>query len=72
MTFRHVGKGWKKKKKNPGINPGQPAGNGWEKKTKKNPGINPGQAAGKGPEKERKKKNPVINHGHAVTFGHVR
>jgi hypothetical protein len=31
------------KKKNPGINPGQPAGKGREKRKKKNLGINPGQ-----------------------------
>ncbi len=55
MTFGHAGKGQEKKKKNPGINPGQPAGNGREKKTRKNPGINPGQAAGKGPGKKKKK-----------------
>ncbi len=37
-------------KKNPGINPGQPAGKGREKK---NPGINLGQPAGKGREKKK-------------------
>jgi hypothetical protein len=53
-------KGWEKKKKNPGINPGQSAGKGLgEKKKKKNPGINPGQSAEKGREK-KEKKNPDI------------
>jgi hypothetical protein len=68
-------KGGKKKKKNPGINPGQShlkyteadstihselAGKGRKKKeNKKNPGINLGQPAEKG----RKKKNPGITLG---------
>jgi hypothetical protein len=52
----------KKKKKNPGINPGQPAGKGQKKKQKKkNLGINPWQPAGKG--RGKKKKNPGINPG---------
>jgi hypothetical protein len=37
-----------KRIKNAGINPGQPAGNGWEKKTKK--------TLGRPSEKDRKKK----------------
>jgi hypothetical protein len=42
-----------KKKKNPGINRGQPAGKGRKKKKKKNnPGINPGQPVGKGGKKK--------------------
>jgi hypothetical protein len=50
-------KGGKRKRKNPGINPRQPAGEGREKKNKnKNPSINPGQPAGKG--RKKKKKNP--------------
>jgi hypothetical protein len=40
-------------KKNPGINPGQPAGKG----RKKNSGINLGPPAGKG--QKKKKKSPV-------------
>jgi hypothetical protein len=52
--------GENKKKKNPGINPGQPAGKGGKKTKKKNPGINPWQPGGKG---RGKKKNPGINPG---------
>ncbi len=53
------------KKKNPGINLGQPVTKGRGKK--KNPGINPGQVrhlhsepAGKGRKKEKKKKNTLV------------
>jgi hypothetical protein len=44
----------KKKKKPPGINPGQPAGKRREKKKKKNPDINLGSP----PEKGEKKNHP--------------
>jgi hypothetical protein len=65
VTFGHTGKG---RKKNPGINPGQPVGNGQEKKTLV---LILGRLPEKGWIKKRKKKNPVINPGHAVTFGHA-
>ncbi len=48
-------------KKNPRVNPGQPAGKGREKK---NARINPGQPAGKG-----RKKNPRVNPGQPIGKG---
>ncbi len=55
-------KGGKKKKKNTGINPGQPARKRREKKRgkNKNPGINPGQPAGKRREKKREKTKTLV------------
>jgi hypothetical protein len=44
-------------KKNPGINPGQPAEKG---RGKKNPSINLGQPAGKGPKKKEKKRKKTL------------
>ncbi len=58
-------KGGEKKRKNPGINPGQPTGKGREKKKKKKPGINPGQPAGKG---RGKKKTLVLTLGRSGAY----
>ncbi len=56
----------KKKRKNPGINLGQPAGKGWKKTKKKNPGNNPGQPARKG--RGKKKKTLVLTLGRSGAY----